>query len=83
MATIPERLAVLETEVAAVKAVTSETKTDVKQLLAWRDEERGAVVAAKRLHDGLELARARRIKQIGVLLGVLTIGVNVLFKVVG
>lgn len=82
MPTMPERMAKLETRMEVVEANTSEIKGDVKQLLSWRDEERGAVAAAKAIHDRAEAARSRRIKQIGVLLTIATIIINVLFKVV-
>ena len=42
MPTMPERMAVVETAVTDVKADVHEIKTDVKLLVSWRDEERGA-----------------------------------------
>lgn len=42
MPTVHERLASLEIRMSHVEVNTSETKDDVKELLAWRDEERGA-----------------------------------------
>ena len=48
MPPVAERLAVVETEVRLIKQTTDEVKGDVKQLLAWRDEERGARKADRR-----------------------------------
>jgi hypothetical protein len=42
MPTIPERLSSLEVRMSHVEVTTSEIRDDVKELLAWRDEERGA-----------------------------------------
>ena len=70
MPTIPERLATLETKVAVIETNTTETKGDVKLLLAWRNEERGA-----------KAQRALSMKQLGTGLTILTIVINIVFRV--
>ena len=42
MPTLPERMAVVETKVTKVERVTDRIEHKVDELIAWRDEERGA-----------------------------------------
>jgi hypothetical protein len=69
---MPERMASIETRVSAIELNTAEIKDDVKALLAWRDEERGA--RAQRQVDW---------KKAGTGLTVLTIIINILFNAPG
>lgn len=70
MPTLPERMVAVETEVRQVRSDTTEIKQDVKTLLRWRDEERGA-----------RAQRALSFKFFAATLSVVTIVINVIFKV--
>lgn len=72
MPPINERMAAVETEVKAIKVTVVDISSDVKKLLGWMNEERGA-----------KRQRAASFRIAGVLLTILTIAINVLFKVVG
>lgn len=82
MPPIGERIAVLETDVKVVKANVAETKGDVKLLLKWRDEERGARESDRIYREALAARLATRYKAFGILLTILTIGLNLLFRVI-
>lgn len=82
MAPVGERLATLEAEVKVIKATTSATSVDVKELLRSRDEERGAR-EAERIHRTLQDQRmSSRVKMAGIFLTTITIVLNVLFRVI-
>lgn len=83
MPPVGERLATLEAEVATVKVTTAETSVDVKALLSWRDEERGAREAERIFRHEQDKRMSNRMKGAGILLTIVTILLNVLFRVVG
>ena len=71
MPTMPERMATVEANLATASSDVSEIKRDVKTLLRWYDEERGA-----------RKQRQFSVKQIGAGLTVLTFVINLAFKAV-
>lgn len=72
MAPIGERMAGVEARLGGIETKAAEIGLDVKALLAWRDEERGA-----RAQRGLSL------RLMSVALAGLTVAINVVFRAFG
>lgn len=71
MPTMPERMSVVETTLGGIETDVSEIKSDVKLLVAWRNEERGA-----------RKQRADAFRILAISIPIVSVLINVVFRLV-